>query len=280
MYKPRLFGLALAATALLWLLTPGQSQAWGWGGGWYGYGGYPGYYSYGYYPGYWGGYYPSYSYGYSPYYSPYSYYGYPSYAYSSYSYPSPYGYSYYNPSTATYAAAPQSGQYQSFYYAPNADAQDRRAHVEVLVPQNAEVWFDDHKTQESGTDRFFVSPPVDPNSRYFYNIRARWTDNGRTVERTRKVSFQPGQQIRVDFMREQAGDQQPAVERREATPRPAEENTPAPPPPPPSPPPFPPPPPPAAFYGHRGTGRSLWPSDALSWKKIRPLPPSKGTIYS
>jgi uncharacterized protein (TIGR03000 family) len=221
MYKQRLFGIALVAAAALALLTPGQSQAWGWGryGGWYGYG-YPAY-SYGYYyPGYsYYGYYPSYTYpyGYSPWYS---YYGYPSYTYS-YSYPS----TYYYPASSSYAAAPQSGQYQSFYYSPDTDQPERRAHVEVVVPQNAEVWFDNHKTQQTGTDRFFVSPPIEPNYKYHYDIKARWMDNGRAVERDKKVTVQAGQQLRLDFTKEQ-----PRTEERVTPPATGErpENAPAP----------------------------------------------------
>jgi len=231
MYKQRLFGFALVAAAVLALATPGKSQAWGWGGfggGWYGaYGyGYPGYYSYG-YPGY-SFYGPGYGYSYG--YSPYSFYGYP--RYYSYSYPSTfYGSSYSYPAANSYVAAPQSGQYQSFYYSPDADQQsNRRVRVEVQVPADAEVWFDNFKTQQTGTDRFFVSAPVEPNYNYTYDIKARWTDNGRPIERTKKVSGQPGQQLRVDFRNEQTGQSQ-TEERRQVTPpapRERPETTPAP----------------------------------------------------
>jgi uncharacterized protein (TIGR03000 family) len=197
MYRQRLFGIALAATvAVALFVSPGTSRAnfFGWGG--YGYG-YP-YYSY--YPGYYGGW------GY-PYYS---YYSYPSY----WSYPSYYSY-------PAYTVVPQTTGYQSFYYAPEAAAnqqQDRRVRVEVLAPQDAEVWFDNFKTQQTGTTRLFQSPPVEPNYDYTYDIRAKWMDNGRPVERTRKVTARAGQQVKVDFLQDQ---NQPRNEKpREAVPAP------------------------------------------------------------
>src|SRR5262249_12489553 len=54
-------------------------------------------------------------------------------------------------------------------------------------------------TTRTGTQRVFDSPPLDPGSRYTYSIRARWTEDGRPVDQTRRVSGTAGAQIRVDF---------------------------------------------------------------------------------
>jgi uncharacterized protein (TIGR03000 family) len=201
MFKQRLFGIALAAATALLLLSPGKSEAnfFGWGGwgGYYPNYAYSGYYGYG-----WGN--PGY-YGYGWGYPGYSYYSYPN--YGSYSYPSYYSYPTYS---SPYAAVPQTNQYQSFYYSPESantqDQLDKRIRVEVQVPRDAELWFDGHKTQQTGTDRQFLSPPIVPNYNYSYDIRARWLDNGRPVERTRTVNAQAGQQVRVDFLRDQPND--------------------------------------------------------------------------
>jgi uncharacterized protein (TIGR03000 family) len=166
-----------------------------WGGGWYG-GSYRPYYGYS-YPSY--GYsYPSYGYSY-----PYGYadYSAPNYAYSytpgySYSTPSnPYSYA---PSIAPYLAEIQS--YQSLY-PPSSTTGDTRAHVQVNVPSNAQVWFEGTLTQQGGMSRTFESPELMPGRTYTYHIRARWMDNGQPRDQTRLVTVHAGQLATVDFNR-------------------------------------------------------------------------------
>jgi len=200
----------LAVAALLLAPVTVQAQSWGrggwrggyqsgWGGGYRsGWGGWAGNY-----PGYssgWGGYSsPSY-YGYSnPGYSSYYYssplYGYPSY---SYSYPSYYATPSYGSST-TVTVAPASSSYQSFY--PSDTTRDSRtAYVRVHVPADAEVWFEGQPTQQRGSDRLFVSPPLKPDTNYSYEIRARWMDNGREVDQTRTARVRAGSEASVDFL--------------------------------------------------------------------------------
>jgi hypothetical protein len=45
-----------------------------------------------------------------------------------------------------------------------------------------------------------VSPPLDANHSYTYEITAAWTENGGTTERTHKVQVRPGQPVNVDFL--------------------------------------------------------------------------------
>jgi len=85
----------------------------------------------------------------------------------------------------------------SFYMNPNTA---NTASVRVLVPNaNAEVWFDGNATKQTGTERIFVSPSLAPDNRYIYTVKARWNDNGQTIDRERRVEFQPGQPVTVDF---------------------------------------------------------------------------------
>jgi len=173
----------------------------GWGGGWRGgwggnYGGWGGYnpsYSYG-----WGGYnYPSYS---SYYYPSSSYYSsgyyYPSYSSGYYSYPSYTTGAYYTSGT------PSSSGYQSFY--PSEGTDNNRAFVRVEVPANAEIWFEGKetkKTEQGGPDRLFVTPPLENNNKeYYYEVRARWMENGQEVDRTKRVDVRPGGQSFLSFM--------------------------------------------------------------------------------
>jgi uncharacterized protein (TIGR03000 family) len=61
------------------------------------------------------------------------------------------------------------------------------ATIEVHVPTNAEVWFDDTPTDQAGEWRTFTSPPLPPDQVFYYKVRARWNDNGNTVEQTRTI---------------------------------------------------------------------------------------------
>jgi uncharacterized protein (TIGR03000 family) len=147
----------------------------GWGWPWYGWGGWgwPWYGSYGYYP--------SYYYGYSP-----SYYDYSTYPYTDYTYP--YSYSYV-PSTTDYS-----------YYSPASAAASNTVELNVQVPADAQVWIDGYKTTQTGTLRHYTSPPLTPGTNYSYDIRARWMDNGKPVERDKKVAIHAGEEINMNMM--------------------------------------------------------------------------------
>ena len=214
------FGAPLLAAVAL-LLTPAASQAqgrggWGggrggWGGSYGGGGGYTGGWGGGYrsgggwegsyYPGYsygWGGAYsPGYNYGWgSSYYQPaYGYYPSPSYYNSSPSYSYPY--------SNTYLTNPVQSGYQSFY--PSETENPDVAYVRVAVPADADVIFEGQrteKTQQGGTDRLFVTPALEKDKTYYYEVKARWTENGKEVERTKRVNIHVGDRAVVNFMNE------------------------------------------------------------------------------
>ncbi len=172
----------------------------GFRGGIYHGGGYHGHYHYG-YP------YAHYAYGfYRPSYGFYSYPYYGSYGYSypyyyDYAYPSPYyepyPYDYYGYVAPYYDG---DGSYQTFYPPATAtDQSDTSAHLTVNVPADARVWFDDTPTTSTGSVRQFDSPPLTPGSRYSYEVRASWHENGREVTQTQKVAVTAGAHVRVDF---------------------------------------------------------------------------------
>jgi uncharacterized protein (TIGR03000 family) len=73
------------------------------------------------------------------------------------------------------------------------------ARFTLRVPAEAEVWFDGQRTSETGSERRYSSPPLDPQRRYAYDIRVRWQEDGVTVERTRRVHFHGGERVSVDF---------------------------------------------------------------------------------
>lgn len=71
--------------------------------------------------------------------------------------------------------------------------------LRLKVPADAAVWLDGAKTAQTGADRLFESPPIKPGAPYTYAIRARWTENGRSVEQTQIVLVRAGDQIAVSF---------------------------------------------------------------------------------
>src|SRR5262245_35784043 len=79
--------------------------------------------------------------------------------------------------------------------APQPRPSTRPALVSVRVPAaDAEVWFNDRLTQQTGTARSFQSPPLTPNGTYAYRVTARWLANGRPVLQTRHVLVRAGGQ--------------------------------------------------------------------------------------
>ncbi len=72
--------------------------------------------------------------------------------------------------------------------------------VALRLPADAEVWFDGTRINLEGTERKLTTPPLEPGQSYYYHVRARWTENGRPVEQTRKVNVQAGDRTVVDFL--------------------------------------------------------------------------------
>jgi uncharacterized protein (TIGR03000 family) len=78
--------------------------------------------------------------------------------------------------------------------------------INVHVMPDAEVWFDGQKTSQTGAYRSFISPALNPDQEFVYHIRARWTENGREVDKTRKIDVHAGDRLLVNFMgRQQEG---------------------------------------------------------------------------
>jgi len=89
---------------------------------------------------------------------------------------------------------------QSSYSTSSMPSDPNAVTFTVRVPNaNAEVWFDNHKTQQRGMERSFTSENLTPKYDYTYHIRAKWMENGRPVERTRDITVRAGQQQVVDF---------------------------------------------------------------------------------
>jgi uncharacterized protein (TIGR03000 family) len=70
---------------------------------------------------------------------------------------------------------------------------------EVRVPEGAELWVDGVKTSQSGTTRKLASPDLKPDQDYVYEMRAQWHEQGRLFTETHRVTFQAGDEVKVDF---------------------------------------------------------------------------------
>jgi uncharacterized protein (TIGR03000 family) len=86
--------------------------------------------------------------------------------------------------------------------APSAPAQgpDTTATVQVLVPANADVWFDGNKSTDFGPMRTVSTPSLQPGKTASFEVKVSWTENGQPVTRTQRVDVQAGNQRVMNFM--------------------------------------------------------------------------------
>jgi uncharacterized protein (TIGR03000 family) len=78
---------------------------------------------------------------------------------------------------------------------------DQPAEVIVHVPEGAELWFDGHQTAQTGTERTFTTPALEKGTSYHYEVKARWTRDGKAVEDSQRVQVYAGGSISVTFPR-------------------------------------------------------------------------------
>jgi uncharacterized protein (TIGR03000 family) len=80
-------------------------------------------------------------------------------------------------------------------------ADEAFALVRLRVPANAQVWFDGTATTQTGSLRPFIASSLEPGKDYSYEIRVRWTESGKPVEQTRKITFRSGDRLTLNLMR-------------------------------------------------------------------------------
>jgi uncharacterized protein (TIGR03000 family) len=83
--------------------------------------------------------------------------------------------------------------------ASNAFTGERAVLINVSVPPNAEILFEGSQTTQSGAFRQFISPPLIPGKEYAYKIEARWSEDGSTVTRTRRITVHAGDIVNLAF---------------------------------------------------------------------------------
>jgi uncharacterized protein (TIGR03000 family) len=106
-----------------------------------------------------------------------------------------------------YGYGQPSREFLEYYYQPQdarpalepAPPDPNVAKLDVRVPADAEVWVEGHKTAQTGPDRVYLSPPLEPGREYLYDVRARWTEGEKPVDRTQTVRVRAGQRLPVAF---------------------------------------------------------------------------------
>lgn len=93
---------------------------------------------------------------------------------------------------------------------PAVRAADFVAYLDVKVPEDAQVWLEGKPTRQTGSDRLYVSPPLEPGPTFTYEIRARWLENGHAIEQTQSVDVRAGSRVSVQFP---AGKSEPTLPR-------------------------------------------------------------------
>ena len=71
--------------------------------------------------------------------------------------------------------------------------------LRVNVPDAVCVWIEGQPTRQMGTERVYLSPPLEPGKTYTYTVRAAWMANGREMTEEKKQEGQPGQEVAINF---------------------------------------------------------------------------------
>ncbi len=112
-------------------------------------------------------------------------------------------------SAPAYAASASEADARPNYYSEDyagpkspTNAPSKVAYIRVRVPANAELWINNDKRTQSGVVREFVTPALDPDHIYVYNVKARWREEGGiAVEKTLRVRTISGTRVTVNFAR-------------------------------------------------------------------------------
>jgi uncharacterized protein (TIGR03000 family) len=87
---------------------------------------------------------------------------------------------------------------EDYYRTATAESPRKRpVRVNLQVPSDARVWFDGSQTNQTGTIRSFVSPPVAAGPEYAYQMRIQWKQNGKDVTQTRQIKVHAGDVINL-----------------------------------------------------------------------------------
>src|SRR5262249_31817474 len=97
---------------------------------------------------------------------------------------------------------------------------EKAATVIFKIVSNASLTIDGEATNQTGETRKFVTPPLKPGVKYYYNAVAFWEPNNYTkITRKRKVYVEAGKDITVDLTVEDPNQKDDIVVRYVPTPQ-------------------------------------------------------------
>ena len=118
----------------------------------------------------------------------------------------------YNENTLNWPVYPRLPASQS----SSPTGQSMQAGIRILVPADAEVFFSGEPTTQKGTERLFTTPALQAGKKFHYDVLARWKENGKTVERKRRVDVSGGTTVRVDLRTPLPDNRTKGSERRDS----------------------------------------------------------------
>jgi uncharacterized protein (TIGR03000 family) len=113
----------------------------------------------------------------------------------------------YGPGFYPYPRTIKAGPDTIFDEAPRArpmpPPRDLTALLSLRVPRAAEVFINDDKSPQTGSYRMFVTPPLPPGETKTYYVKIRWTQDGKTIERSKKIELHSGEVLRYDYLEDE-----------------------------------------------------------------------------
>jgi uncharacterized protein (TIGR03000 family) len=83
---------------------------------------------------------------------------------------------------------------------PHLPRSDNKAYIWLSVPADAQVWFNEDKTKQSGEMRHFYTTPLTPGKDYAYIVRIRWMKKAKPAEQIRRITVRAKDRIHLDFL--------------------------------------------------------------------------------
>jgi uncharacterized protein (TIGR03000 family) len=88
---------------------------------------------------------------------------------------------------------------------------DNAAHLQLVVPDTAQVFFGGEQTNQTGPIREFVSPPLTPGKVFTYTIAVRYkAPDGQSINDRRLIHVRANDWFRIDFTRPAPPERSPA----------------------------------------------------------------------
>lgn len=82
---------------------------------------------------------------------------------------------------------------------PGSDTPPMGANLKFKVPADTKLFVDGKLAPGSGPERAFYTPALEPGKKFFYEVKAELTVNGKTVTEEKKIIVEAGANITEEF---------------------------------------------------------------------------------